>query len=57
MKSTFEREREEDLELRLRGYEKLAEQPHWPGAMTAVDYWGALAMTLVLLIGCYAWGV
>lgn len=57
MQTTMNREREQDLELRLRAYERLADQPYWPGAMTALDYGLALAMTLALVIGFYVWGV
>lgn len=57
MQTTTDREREQDLELRLRAYERLADQPYWPGAMSALDYWLLLAMTLALVIGFYVWGV
>ncbi|NMF91172.1 hypothetical protein [Aromatoleum petrolei] len=57
MQTTMDREREQDLELRLRAYERLADQPYWPGAMTALDYCLALALTVALVIGFYIWGV
>lgn len=57
MQTTMDREREQDLELRLRAYERLADQPYWPGAMTTLDYCLALALTVALVVGFYLWGV
>lgn len=57
MQTTMDREREQDLELRLRAYERLADQPYWPGAMTAFDYCLVLALTVALVIGFYLLGV
>ncbi len=57
MHDNFDPERAQDLEMRLRSYEALERQPYWPGALGAADWWGALAFTLVLLLGGLAWGV
>lgn len=57
MHDHIDTERAQDLEMRLRSYEALERQPYWPGVLGAADWWGALALTLVLLLGALAWGV
>lgn len=57
MNTMQDKEREADLEQRIRCYEELESRTQWPGAMGVADYLAALLLTVGLVVACYVWGV
>ncbi|NRB24233.1 hypothetical protein [Shewanella sp.] len=45
-----------DLEQRIRIYEKMDQDPDWPGALQAIDYTIITLLTLGLVVTFYLWG-
>lgn len=56
MNSPADIERAQELERRIRVYEKMERDDEWPGALRVTDYIAITLMTLTLVIGCYLWG-
>lgn len=56
MNSQADIARAQELERRIRVYEEMERDDHWPGALRATDYIAIILMTLTLVIGCYLWG-
>lgn len=56
MKNEYQNMQAKDLERRIRVYEEMEENNHWPGALTAFDYTAIALLTLGLVIAFYLWG-
>lgn len=47
---------ERELERRIRIYDQLEAGGHWPGRLSAVDYWAMAVLTVALSVGFWMWG-
>lgn len=46
-----------ELQRRIAVYDEIESKDDWRGQMRAGDYWGLLALTVVLVAGFWTWGV
>ncbi len=46
-----------ELERRIKIYDEIEASGHWQGRLTAADYLGLAALTVVLVVGFWTWGV